>query len=363
MHIQTVIEQQFLYLARLQEIQGERPVLVQRPQGGDLNLGGKFWYEWRKVGTTAPLLTCSTLNNEIAFDPDLRDWTVLKEEMDKLMAFLNTGKIPYLLSWTGGKGVHLEIFFKKDIEIPEDIAECIRKYQVDVGRIVRMFLCKWILEQAKVNPEAVKMDFGKINWSSASKGSMIRMFGSPRPSGGVKTLIDSIPDAAPHPGALPLVFPDHIDTWSIAFLKDEILKTLQNEIEQRTPEEQPPFVKWMNEQIDKARAEGRIKYTGKSKGCIGLRNALKGGIPEGHRDEVATGIALAMRFWKKDPKEKAMKTLMKWCATCTPHLDFKGRHIDRKVENIYKKPKTEHPPCTFFIKAGLCGGAKCKVIQ
>lgn len=353
-----IVEQQFLYLARLQEIQGERPVLVQRPQGGDLNLGGKFWYEWRKVGTTAPLLTCSILNNEIAFDPDLRDWTVLKKEMDRLIAFLNTEKIPYFLSWTGGRGVHLQILFKKDIEIPEDMAESIKKYQIDVGKTVRTFLAHQIMEQAKVSPEAVKMDFGKINWSSASKGSMIRIFGCQRPDGGVKTLIKSIPNEQPNPNSLPLIFPEHIEQWSISFLQEEIIEALQTEIEQRTPEEQPAFVKWVNEQIEKARAEGRIKYTGKSRGCIGLRNALKGGVPEGHRDEVATGIAYALRFWKKEPKEKAIKTIQKWCATCVPALDFIGRRIDRKIETIYRRQKAEYTPCSFFRKAGLCVGCK-----
>lgn len=358
MHIQSVIEQQFLYLARLQEVQGERPVLVQRPQGGDLNLEGKFWYEWRKVGTTAPLLTCSVLNNEIAFDPDLRDWQALKGEMEKFASFIETERIPSMLSWSGGKGVHLEIFFKKDIEIPAEVAESIRKYQVDVGRTVRTFLAHWILEQAKVSPEAIKLDWGKINWSSVSKGSMIRFFGSQRPTGGVKTLIKSMPDEQPTANTLPLIFPEHIEQWDISHLQDEILEVIESEIGKQKPEEHPPFVQWMNEQIDKARAKGRIKYTKENKGCVGLQKALKGSIPEGHRDEVATGIAYALRFWKKESKEKAVNVIKKWCTTCVPALDFVGRHIDRKIETIYRKQKAEYAPCVFFRKAGLCSGCK-----
>ncbi len=401
-----ILDQQLTYLSRLQAIQPDRPILVQRvkyvtkckqcfnlrenarsnslfcngtwqnvvnaadslpgwcplPGNGtklDLSLA-KMWQEWHSVWSTQPLLTCSLLTNEVAFDPDLRDWPVLRKEVNKLCSFMDSEKIPYLLSWSGGKGVHIETFFDKDTIVPDDIGEGINEYQIDVGRVVRVLITNWILDNADVDADVIKLDWSKIKWTTKSKGSMIRIFGCKRESGGNKTLIETMPEEQPLPEVLPLRFPGYIKIWNIARLRDEIILALQSEIDKCIPEEQDPFEAWLTDQTEKARGEGRIKYR---TDCTGFTKAIKGGITEGHRDEVATGIVYYMRFWKKETIEKTLKTVQKWCNTCSPPLDFRGRSIDRKIENIYKKSKMDYSPCTFLIKAGLCSVSGCSVIR
>lgn len=75
-----IIDQQRVYLSRLQELQPNKPVRAQRPKNGDMNLPGKCWVEWQKTFTTASLLTCSILSNELAIDPDVKDWALLNTE-------------------------------------------------------------------------------------------------------------------------------------------------------------------------------------------------------------------------------------------------------------------------------------------
>lgn len=361
MNNRQVIDQQLVYIARLQALQPNKPVLVQRPLNGNLELVGKKWLDWHSVFTTEPLLTCSVLSNEIAIDPDLKDWGLLRIEINKLLEYLNRVKIPHLLSWTGGNGVHVEIFFKSDIQIPHDIGNKIKEYGVDVGIIVRTFLTNWLLNHAEVKPETIALDWGKIKWSGQRKGSMIRIFGAKRPDGGVKTLIQEVPETRPKPGMLPLTFPQDIETWDITFLHNEILAAILKEIESKTPEEEDPEISWLTNAIYKAKKEGRITYSGKKNLCIGCQRAMQGAISEGNRDNVASGLIHALRFWKGYTRDATSRAMKQWSKTCKPAFDIKV--IEYKINLVYSKPKLDYTPCTFFIRSGLCTGATCKIIK
>lgn len=327
----------------------------------------KYWVDWHGVFTTQPLLTCSVLTNEIAFDPDVKDWQILKTEIEKLCAFMQSDKKPYFLSWSGGNGLHIETFFDPDIYIPDDIAEGIKKYGIDAGRTVRVYIASHILEQAGVSAEVIQLDDSKIRWATDANGSMIRIFGSQRPDGGMKTLISTIPPERPKPGSLPLVFPDHIETWSLKSMQDGIIEAIRAEIESVKAQGVDPntFEGWLFAQVEKAKAEGRIKSSDSGKkDCMGLQTALKGGIKKGHRDAVVTGIVNALRFWKKAPIDYTLAAVSKWCGTCTPPLDFRKEGIDKKIKAIYAKQRMDNSsPCNFFIEAGLCRGSQCSVLK
>lgn len=341
----SVVASQRDWLRKLQDLTN-KPILIQRHKNNT-------WHDWQDDIPSLPYHTRTLLPCEICFDPDVRDWQVMKTGMDTLKNFMDRVGIPYVLAYTGGKAVHLHVFFMTNIPLPESLIQRIRNCNgIDVGKEVRIYLANWLLDRADVDAGVIVLDFGKISWNSSSKGSMIRTIGSQRENGDYKTVIDSIPEEKPC--RLPLRFPETLGLWDIAPLRDSIAEHLERCIEQREQAE--------NEHLKQALIHLMKKpWEGKGRSCIGLQSALKGGIPESHRDEVATGIAYALRFWKEEGRENALHIISQWCATCKPPLDFRGRDIDKKITRIYQKQIMNYTPCTFFMKAGLCEGSKCRV--
>ncbi len=58
----------------------------------------------------------------------------MKRGMDKIIAFLESAGVLYILAYTGGKGVHLHIFFNTQISLPDNIIRGIKMYQLDVEK-------------------------------------------------------------------------------------------------------------------------------------------------------------------------------------------------------------------------------------
>jgi hypothetical protein len=72
-----------------------------------------------------------------------------------------------------------------------------------------------LLKDAGASRFRLKIDSGKVTFDKGSKGSMVREFGTTRPDGGFKTLIQKIPDTREEAQLLPLVFPQSIEQWTL----------------------------------------------------------------------------------------------------------------------------------------------------
>jgi len=336
MHYRVIVSAQRRWLAELQAI-SPKPILIQRHKTNR-------WHDWFTDIPATPYHTRSILQNELVFDPDTPDWKAMREGMNRIASFLRGEGIPFVLAYTGGKGCHLHVFFDSNIPLPEDMAEELSKHNIDVARIARNALYDYILQGAGVQEQKIKLDRAKINWSSRTKGSMVRIIGSMREGGQYKTMVEEIPHERPAE-PLPLRFPARARLWKpnnkatealYSALREQIRLSEQLQVRAR-------IEMW-------AHPEGRNPaYVHK---CHALQTAEQG-VHEGQRDLVATGLICAFRKWYRLPLQRAMATIRQWCYRCTPPFDT--RTAEYKVKRIYSLPDNDvYKPCFFMRNAGLC---------
>jgi len=170
-------------------------------------------FDMRKA-LTAPIYTRGILENEIVFDPDVTDWDAMRAGITKIVDYCKKTDIPVIQGYSGGKGVHLHIFFG-NFDVPEDLHAGLNKLDVDPYKAVRIALFEEIAARAGVSLESIGADTGKVNFSIYRKGSQIRTFGTTREPGKFKTLVEEVPEKQPEAGELPLIFPSNIETWEI----------------------------------------------------------------------------------------------------------------------------------------------------
>lgn len=209
----------FIWLSMLQNLPGSKPILIKclegtMPAGADPDL--YQWKYWKDIihKATQPIYTRGSLLFEIVVDFDVKNWKILKSEGDKLISFLKSANIPYLLAYSGGNGIHVHIFMQP---VEFDLQD-LQKYDVDVAKAVRQSVCAAILQDANVKPDDIGLDKKKINFSKDGKGSQVREFGTIRPDGRYKTLIDEIPGEWPKVNP-PLMFPADVPIWDITGTK------------------------------------------------------------------------------------------------------------------------------------------------
>lgn len=206
-----------------------KPILIKckegaAPKGQDINSLYRLyqWNYWKDVigETKEPYFTRSILHNEIVFDPDTPVWEDMKQEYDKLIETLDRLKIPYILTYTGGKGCHLHIFFKTNV--PDKIFDQAKKAEYDIYEAIREYLFYYIVGQAKIDLKKLKIDLPKITFQVTSLGSQIRDFGTMREGGFCKTVILKVPDHKPDV-PLPLVFPEIVPLWNVPAMHDDVI--------------------------------------------------------------------------------------------------------------------------------------------
>ncbi len=329
MNMNPVVALQRVWLYKLEAMQRQlginRPILVQR-------YVENTWHDWHVDIPSYPYHTRSLLPCELCFDPDVRDWDVMKRGMDKLTSFMDSERIPYILAYTGGKGCHCHVFFNPNIPLPDDVVSGLQSYNIDVGREVRLFLTDWILDSAGVNPDEIELDYGKISWHKDGKGSMIRIIGSVRrPSGQFKTVIESISANKPSAGTdMKLVSPDNIRVWDISFLKQDIITLFYARIaeyESKARQEQVRAFIWQNSNTD---AYPRLCAI--TRKCQGVKIAEKG-VPEGKRDNASMGLISAYKKWFKLSIQDVKNLMRQWYIKCIPAFDISV--LDDKVERLY----------------------------
>jgi len=204
----------------------EKPILV-KPS---LDYGRWIPYDlYRLEYPDEPYFTRGILPNELVFDFD-RDWDDNVFNARKLNNALDKNHIPYTIAYSGGRGIHITAFFNIDsLSIDQGVLDKAKEQLVDIKKAVRVAVWLKILSWARIDRKEATLDFGKVNFDSKKKGSMLREFGTPRTKNVVltfKTLIDEIPDEKPEPDDLVLKFPGAPILWDISHLTGDIEKAL-----------------------------------------------------------------------------------------------------------------------------------------
>lgn len=183
---------------------------------------------WAQV--KAPIWTRRILDNEIVFDPDVKNWQILREEMNKLISFCQKTNIPFYLAYTGGNGVHLSIYMKP-VSLDSEILKEAYEKDLDISKIIRQTAVNYLLESSKTDAKRLALDTKKYNFSKMRSGSQLREYGTLREGDGFKTLIDEIPVSKPDIKSLVLRFPDNIELWDISTISEKIDTAIKEELD------------------------------------------------------------------------------------------------------------------------------------
>ncbi|MBU7045021.1 MAG: hypothetical protein HXS54_01180 [Theionarchaea archaeon] len=179
--------------------------------------------KWNYLSSVKYIIQHRTvLHNEIVFDIDFKKWEDVKEYGEKVIKTLEKLKIPHVLAYSGGKGIHIHVFFK----FSEDQNIRLFTENISIDTIfVRMQLFKYILKEAEINDELIgkskPFDTSCVNFSDELKGHLIRAFGGKKES--FKTIIEEIPDDKPTISYDQVIFPTQIEEW---ILPDELLSQI-----------------------------------------------------------------------------------------------------------------------------------------
>ncbi len=235
---------------RLEQLQSFSPtnILVKAREGG-IPEGTEYadnklywWVPWEwllnvkgEPVITNPLYTRGILLNELVFDPDTKNWSVLYQEMSKLINWFIKNHVPHELGYSGGDGCHAHVWFDYNILIQSLEVKAIfdeaKKLDIDLYKVVRNALINVIFIQSGANRDALQIDSKKINFRVHLAGSQIREYGTKRPGGNFKTLITSIPEEKPIVGSLPLVFPaKRPDLWNWSEYIPDVIVALENAV-------------------------------------------------------------------------------------------------------------------------------------
>lgn len=222
------------FAAAVQAAQPRRPLLVQVLSPED-----QTRVDWVPMTAAPPgeLWTRTIALNEVVFDFDSSDWARVRFEADRVCAVLDQIGAPYLLSMTGGKGVHIHVWLDAQ-SVRMDNAVLDRAERVDVCpfSVLRETFANGVLDAADV-PRAARwskdggvIDWLKVHWSSKRMGSMIREFGCAGSRGFRKTLVDSLPAALERQ---PLRMPDGpTPAFRVAFpMVQRFQRTLREHVE------------------------------------------------------------------------------------------------------------------------------------
>jgi len=186
----AVINAQHEWLKTLKSEQPKAQILIEAKKGetpekadSDLYRWLPYAYIWHKI--KEPIYIRGILPNEILVDPDTPDWNVMKDGIEKLCTFCKENNIPFIMGFSGGKGVHISIFYG-NIDLEESFFDEIKKTDIDVHKTIRKVLIKELAAKAGVDLDSIRMDQGKINFNVERKGSQIRTFGTMRAPGQYK---------------------------------------------------------------------------------------------------------------------------------------------------------------------------------
>ncbi len=329
----------------LQRLDPQRPILVSCYQ----DLKGK----WTPFFGDGRVQARRILLNELVLELDVDDWAVQVEEGNKLKKYLDLKKIPYLLGFSGNKGLHFHIFLDEN-RLKKIVGEWSNESSIDKYRTIRKTLADIILKNSGMDYKKAKVDRSRIDWSASSRGSLIREFGAIRANGNYKTILVEIPERKPSPGELPILIPSDCKTWDLKGIEHKLTEELEREGRKAS--------KWVSEAV---KVSGPIED-------VPCFQAMLRGLPEGKRHNGGFYLTHLMAINGKT-KEEASKVLRQYSRACGGDSDFE-KEVENTVCSIFKngEPNLIHkaplcyrireelgeevcdrPRCIYFRKVGI----------
>ena len=307
--------------------------LSKRPLRVSRNFEGKP-SKWVSVEDAEfPVDYRTVLHNEIVFDIDSTRWNDVRMFTEIVTDVLNKMNVPYTAAYTGGRGVHVHVFFS----LSEDQKrQCV---QIDVmPKDLRAWLFYYFLTDAGTSPKVIgpgkPLDTACVNWSDEGKGHLIRIFGGKKRS--YKTLLSEIPEERPK--KYDVQFPDGVNLWKIP---DSIFKEFIDH-----------FKKSQEKRIEacKRYSDAAQNFTGTYLTLPCVQKIFKG-LPEGKRNAGARITAIACRL-DGVPEKDAEKIILEYAENC-PKENISESEYTGWVNWIYTK---EEPfwNCRFCKELELC---------
>ena len=193
----------------------------------------------------------TVLQNEIVIDLDFTDWSNTRKFGSKIITYSREQRIPFILADTGGKGIHIHIFYK--LTLDEEVSDLLKNaYKKGFQeRQIRTYLWHEIVLQSGIDRNYMgkgkPFDDSCVNFSDESKGHLVREFGGRKNAGkdelgnvkwAYKTLIDDIPKRKERVYDLNKVkYPESIEYWVVpkGKIKAIINKFVMSSIEEEKP--------------------------------------------------------------------------------------------------------------------------------
>ncbi len=279
----------------------------------------------------------TVLHNEVVIDIDAEHWKDVRMCGEIVTETLHTLGIPYIKAYSGGRGIHIHVFFglsstQKRLCEGTDV----------MPKDVRVFLFEYILRHADISPKLIgpgkTFDTACVNWSDEGKGHLIRVFGGKKQK--YKTLLTDIPEERPKSNEV--VFPEDVQVYAIP---DSLFQEFLNSFKK----------------FQKERVEAIQRYQKASQSFAGtflnlpcVQKILEG-LPEGQRNAGARILAISCRLDKK-LKEDAFEIMRTYERKCPPENISESEYLGW-VDWIYNQENLFWN-CRFSKELGLCEG-KC----
>ncbi len=165
----SITASQHNWLQLLQSV-SKRPLRVSRNYEGKPS-------KWVSVKEAEfPVDYRTVLHNEVVFDIDSTKWKEVRLFTEIVTDTLNRMNVPYITAYTGGRGIHVHVFFN----LSEDQKRKCSKIDV-MPKDLRIWLFQHVLQEAGVSPKLIgpgkPFDTACVNWNDEGKGHLVRIFG------------------------------------------------------------------------------------------------------------------------------------------------------------------------------------------
>jgi hypothetical protein len=322
----TITQRQTHWLEALQSV-SKQPLRVSR------NVNGKPSQWVSREEAEFPVDYRTVLHNEVVIDIDCTRWNEVKMFAEMVTETLNTQRIPYITAYTGGRGIHIHLFFF----LSEDQKRKCEDMDV-MPKDLRVWLLEYILTDCGITPKLIgpgkPFDTSCINWNDEGKGHLVRLFGGKKR--GYKTVVTEIPEERPR--TKEVTFPDSITKW---YIPDQLFKEFIDHFKR----------------YNKERVESTTRYRAASQNFTGtymnlpcVQRIVKG-MPEGQRNAGAHILAIASHL-DGMPREDMEKTMLSYAETC-PQNDISHNEYLGWVHWILNQKKLFWN-CRFCKELGVC---------
>lgn len=162
------------------------------------------------------------LQNEIVFEIDSYNWCTVRDVAIRICTVLNDEKIPHHVEYSGGKGIHIHVFF----EISESDKNRVTTNNITMRNIrkeIHVAICKMAGIRLEIVGHGLTIDTATVSWNDDSQGWLIREVGGvkldkmTRKPLGIAILLHNIPNKKPSTLNIEtghLEFPD-IKSWNV----------------------------------------------------------------------------------------------------------------------------------------------------